>query len=156
MRTNHTTTGIGIAVLVATAISIVSSPVVDADGHASEDDATTLEHEATTPEHVRRNYDLMLVNMEGVGILPAATELWTGDAKDHPNYGQITVEQVDRPDAKDHPNYGQITVEQVDRPDAKDHPNYGPVTSADDVTDRVASIDPDCQPARGVVCAVQQ
>jgi hypothetical protein len=46
------------------------------------------------------------------------------DAKDHPNYGQITPEV--RVDAKDHPNYGQVTPEV--RIDAKDHPNYGPVT----------------------------
>ena len=31
-----------------------------------------------------------------------------GDAKDHPNYGQITPEY--RGDVKDHPNYGQVTT----------------------------------------------
>ena len=36
-------------------------------------------------------------------------EILRGDAKDHPNYGQITVDVVARGDAKDHPNYGQIT-----------------------------------------------
>ena len=46
------------------------------------------------------------------------------DPKDHPNYGQITVEG--RTDTKDHPNYGQVTVE--GRTDTKDHPNYGQAT----------------------------
>jgi hypothetical protein len=31
-----------------------------------------------------------------------------------------------RLDAKDHPNYGQITPETPGRLDAKDHPNYNP------------------------------
>jgi hypothetical protein len=48
------------------------------------------------------------------------------DAKDHPNYGQITPETPGRLDAKDHPNYGQITPQAPGRLDAKDHPNYNP------------------------------
>jgi hypothetical protein len=47
-----------------------------------------------------------------------------GDAKDHPNYGQVTPEYPGRGDAKDHPNYGQVTPEYPGRGDAKDHPNY--------------------------------
>ena len=38
-------------------------------------------------------------------------EILRGDVKDHPNYGQITVDVVARGDAKDHPNYGQITAD---------------------------------------------
>jgi hypothetical protein len=34
-----------------------------------------------------------------------------------------------RLDAKDHPNYGQITPEYEPRGDAKDHPNYGPASA---------------------------
>jgi hypothetical protein len=60
------------------------------------------------------------------GLVPS---VWTGDAKDHPNYGQVTPE-VWTGDAKDHPSYGQVTPAVY--PDAKDHPNYGQVTSADD------------------------
>jgi hypothetical protein len=56
------------------------------------------------------------------------TSVWTGDAKDHPNFGQVTP--AVHPDAKDHPNYGQVTPAVY--PDAKDHPNYGQVTPADD------------------------
>jgi hypothetical protein len=65
----------------------------------------------------------------GAGSRVAVQELPTVriDAKDHPNYGQITPEY--RGDAKDHPNYGQITPEY--RGDAKDHPNYGQVTTPD-------------------------
>ena len=51
------------------------------------------------------------------------------DAKDHPDYGQITVESPGRLDAKDHPDYGQSTPENPGRSDAKDHPNYGPTSS---------------------------
>ncbi len=51
------------------------------------------------------------------------------DAKDHPDYGQITVEYPGRLDAKDHPNYGQNTPE-TGRLDAKDHPDYGQSTPA--------------------------
>jgi hypothetical protein len=51
------------------------------------------------------------------------------DAKDHPDYGQITPEIVVRIDAKDHPNYGQVTPETPGRGDAKDHPDYGPSTA---------------------------
>jgi hypothetical protein len=57
-----------------------------------------------------------------------STSVWTGDAKDHPSYGQVTPAVY--PDAKDHPNYGQVTPAAY--PDAKDHPNYGQVTRSDD------------------------
>jgi hypothetical protein len=62
----------------------------------------------------------------GAGSRVAAQELPTIriDAKDHPNYGQVTPEVY--LDAKDHPNYGQVTPEVY--LDAKDHPNYGQVT----------------------------
>ena len=51
------------------------------------------------------------------------------DAKDHPDYGQVTPEVVGRIDAKDHPDYGQITPENPGRGDAKDHPDYGPTSA---------------------------
>ena len=66
----------------------------------------------------------------GTGSRVAAQQLPTVriDAKDHPNYGQITPEY--RGDVKDHPNYGQITPEY--RGDVKDHPNYGQITPDED------------------------
>ena len=63
------------------------------------------------------------------------------DAKDHPNYGQITPEY--RGDVKDHPNYGQITPEY--RGDVKDHPNYGQVTTP---TGTSAAAAADCDASR--------
>ena len=65
----------------------------------------------------------------GTGSRVAVQELPTIriDAKDHPNFGQVTP--VIRIDAKDHPNFGQVTP--VVRIDAKDHPNFGQVTSDD-------------------------
>ena len=59
--------------------------------------------------------DLVAVNLPDPGRL---------DAKDHPNYGQVTTDSPGRLDAKDHPNYGQVTTESAGRGDAKDHPNY--------------------------------
>jgi hypothetical protein len=56
------------------------------------------------------------------------TTTWTGDAKDHPNFGGVSVAVWPRGDAKDHPNYGQITPVVELRGDAKDHPNYGQIT----------------------------
>ena len=38
----------------------------------------------------------------------------------------VTCQTAGRIDAKDHPNFGQITPESG-RDDAKDHPNYGQV-----------------------------
>ena len=64
---------------------------------------------------------------------PKTVPAFNGDAKDHPQYGQIESPAFNG-DAKDHPNYGgtKVYVPSIvqQQPatwpgDAKDHPNYG-------------------------------
>ena len=58
----------------------------------------------------------------GSGQVVAARPVPSGrlDAKDHPNYGQITPGRLD---AKDHPNYGQATPGEIIR----NHPTNPPL-----------------------------
>jgi hypothetical protein len=131
--------GTGIAVLVGSVLAVapvaVDALAVDAPTYICLEDTSIGACKANGSSVSRGG---------GTGSRVAVQELPNVyvDAKDHPNYGQITPAVY--PDAKDHPNYGQATPETRDllgidvplsaevtpevRIDAKDHPNYGPVT----------------------------
>jgi hypothetical protein len=101
MRTinNTITIGFGVAALTAAALTI-SSPAAAAANSPAPTRIPCAAVDIDPACDVPRVSSVRTTEQEAL-----RTPVWTGDAKDHPGYGQVTPDAPYRADAKDHPDY---------------------------------------------------
>ena len=98
--------GTGVALIVGSVLAV--APVAAAASRERParicvDNASPGQCEAVVPQ-------IALPGGSGQEVVVRPATAGRIDAKDHPNFGQITPESPGRDDAKDHPDYGSVSA----------------------------------------------